>query len=232
VLSYRDKGILTDVQNTWQGTPGQIPNNINDVKFTSDILNYLESRYCVNKSRIFASGKSNGGGFTNFLACDPVLSKRIAAFAPVAGSYYVENVNCSASTPATLPITCNPGRFKIPIIIFHSEKDGTISYNGGPRKGACLPAIPRIVHEWARRDGLGLHNWTSHLGSDTSIYQYGTGLDYGLVTHVKNTVIGHDWPATIPNDDNTQEGRTGPASFNATPIIMEFFLRHPLTTLW
>jgi poly(3-hydroxybutyrate) depolymerase len=58
----------------------------NDIRFTSDILDKLENDYCVDKARIYSSGKSNGGGFTNTLACDPVLSKRIAAFAPVSGS--------------------------------------------------------------------------------------------------------------------------------------------------
>lgn len=163
-----------------------------------------------------------------------MLSKRIAAFAPVSGSYYVDvGANPTAATcdPSTLVNPCQPGRAKIPIIVFHGEEDGTISYDGGIRKKQCLPTLPHFVQEWVLRDGLDSTGFTSHIGSDTNVYSYGTGLDYGLVTHVADTVIDHDWPSTEPNGDNTQEGRAGPASFNATPIIVDFFLRHTLLQL-
>lgn len=39
--------------------------------------------------------------------------------------------------------------------------------------------------------------------------------------------IGHDWPSTQPNSDNSQEGRH-PASFNASSLILDFFEAHPL----
>ncbi|KAK4105568.1 hypothetical protein N658DRAFT_483032 [Parathielavia hyrcaniae] len=59
-----------------------LPNN--DTAFTSEILDALESKLCLNSSRIFATGKSDGAGFVcNVLAYDAVLSSRIAAFAPL-----------------------------------------------------------------------------------------------------------------------------------------------------
>jgi poly(3-hydroxybutyrate) depolymerase len=39
--------------------------------------------------------------------------------------------------------------------------------------------------------------------------------------------IGHDWPSTQANSDNSQEGRH-PASFNASELILDFFAAHPL----
>ncbi|RDW77756.1 hypothetical protein BP6252_05809 [Coleophoma cylindrospora] len=209
------------LDNNWQGIPGASV-EANDFQFTSDILDQLEQSYCIDRSRIWASGKSDGGGFCNQLACDPVLSKRIAAFAPVSGAFYVNTSPCDANT---VSLTCNPGRSNIPLLDIHGGNDTTISYNGGARKKQCLPAIPYFVHQWALRDQLSLDNRTTYITSDTRLYSYGDGNEAGLVSHILDESIGHDWPSTQPNADNTH---VGPASYNATPIILGFFKRHRL----
>lgn len=191
-----------------------------DVRFTADILDHLEATYCIDTARIFATGKSDGGGMCNVLACDATLSKRIAAFAPVSGAYYIDTSPCHA---ATVKIPCKAGRTNIPLLEFHGGKDTTISYSGGARKGECLPTIPHFVQQWAVRDGLGSKNTSSALAKDTTLYKFGSG----LVQHVYNSVIGHDWPSTQPNDDNSRDGHHV-ASFDATPIILDFFKAHPL----
>ena len=56
---------------------------VDDVKFISDLLDNIESTYCVDKKRVFATGMSNGAFLTHRLGCE--LSHRIAAIAPVAG---------------------------------------------------------------------------------------------------------------------------------------------------
>jgi poly(3-hydroxybutyrate) depolymerase len=184
------------------------------------LLDHLTESYCIDKTRIWASGKSDGGGFNGLLACDTQLSQRIAAFAPVSGAFYVKNkTECD---PTTIPIPCNPGRPSVPFIEFHGGKDHTISYLGGPKRHECLPEIPYYLQEWAARDELGTQNVTSQLTDDTLVYQFGTD---GLVTGVYDTSIQHDWPSTFPNPDNRREGHQ-PASFNATTLIMEFFEKH------
>ena len=90
-----------------------------------EMLDHFEERYCIDSSRVYAAGKSNGGGFTNLLACDATASKRIAAFAPVSGAYY-QDVPEDACNAETVPIECNPGRCPIPIIEFHGTADTTI----------------------------------------------------------------------------------------------------------
>jgi polyhydroxybutyrate depolymerase len=47
---------------SWAGAP--YSTCVDDVQFTTDLLNELESKYCVDASRIYATGISNGGGFT------------------------------------------------------------------------------------------------------------------------------------------------------------------------
>ena len=158
------------------------------------------------------------------MACDPTLSSRIAAFAPVSGAYYIDTLPC---LPSTVNIPCSPSRQNIPFLAFHGGNDTTIAYLGGERKDECLPTIPHFIEEWALRDGLGDKNLTTPMASNTVVYSYGRGLDAGLVELVFDSVIGHDWPSTEPNADNQVAGHHV-ASFNATPIILEFFSRHPL----
>ncbi len=45
-------------QEMWQGVPGV---DVDDKQFPTDILDQLESLYCVDPSRIFATGRSDGG---------------------------------------------------------------------------------------------------------------------------------------------------------------------------
>lgn len=177
---------------TWQGTPNV---TTNDVAFTSAILDELERQYCIDVNRIYATGKSQGGGLVGVLACDPVMSRRIAAFSPVSGAFYQTNFGpvCDANT---VNIACNPGRSNIPILDFHGLADGTISYYGGSRRGGCLPAIPRYCKIWADQDVLTGPNVTSSvpgaLPNSTAVrYEWGMGSKQGLVTHIMDGTVSN-----------------------------------------
>lgn len=152
------------------------------------------------------------------------MSTSFAAFAPVSGAYYIDTLTCM---PSTVEIPCNTTRKDIPFLAFHGGNDTTISYWGGERKNECLPTIPHFIRECAARDGLASQrNITIPLASDAVIYSFGLT---GLVGLVFDSVIGHDWPSTVPNADNEEAGHHL-ASFNATPIILEFFDRHSLVS--
>jgi hypothetical protein len=97
-------------------------------------------------------------------------------------------------------------------------------YWGGERKDECLPSIPHFIQQWAARDQLSSRRHkTLAVASDTVVYSFGRG----LVELVYDWVIGHDWPSTVANSDN-QKGGHHVASFNATPIILDFFDRYSL----
>lgn len=164
-----------------------------DVGFTRSILDELESQYCIDTDRIYATGKSQGGGFVGVLACNEGLSQRIAAFAPVSGAFYISDFGDECD-PETVPIECDSGREDIPILDFHGLADDTIAYYGGPRKGGCLPAIPYWVQTWAENDGLGLENASSTVpgapSDSTAVrYEFGDGSQKGLVTHIMDGTV-------------------------------------------
>lgn len=127
-----------------------------------------------------------------------------------------------------MKLPCSPARQDVPVLAFHGGNDTTIAYLGGERKDACLPTIPHFIREWAERDHLGESNSTSPLAADTVIYSFGHGIRSGLVKLIYESNIGHDWPSTEPNSDNTASGHHV-ANYNATPIILDFFDQNPLS---
>ncbi|ROV98912.1 hypothetical protein VSDG_03787 [Cytospora chrysosperma] len=218
------------IDETWEGVPDV---TTDDIGFTSSILDDLEAQYCIDTDRIYATGKSQGGGFVGVLACDEEMSTRIAAFSPVSGAFYVSDYG-DECVPETVSIPCSQGRDDIPILDFHGLADTTIKYYGAKRKGGCLPTIPHWAQEWAKRDGLGLENDTSTVpGTDENstavMYEFGNGTTKGLVTHIMDgTDIGHDWPSTESNSDNSRSGHAA-ATFNASSLIIDFFNTYTLS---
>lgn len=189
------------------------------------MISHFSDRYCIDASRIYAAGKSVGGGLTALLACDSKLSTQIAAFAPVSGEFYVNGSSSSKCDPERIPIPCSPGRNSTPILEFHGSDDKTAPYAGGGRGGECLPSIPHWVREWSKREGYGLTNTTTQLyGGHVQKYEYGGAAGkLGIITHYLTDGLEHAWPSTTPNDDN----RNG-TYYNATPIIMDFFHKYTL----
>ena len=206
----------------YQGDPDS-PASINDVTFTLELLDHLQSAYCIDPSRIYATGKSNGGGFTGVLACDAEATKRIAAFAPVSGAFYLD-------ADQNLP-PCEPSR-RVPIMEFHGLKDKTIPYAGGinTRGNANSTDVTTWVDDWARRDGFDVSaNKTSYLckkeeGKMVTRYSWDD-----VVVHYKYENLGHDWPSSFPNGDTgDDEGVLTCKEAEATPIILVWFGRWKL----
>jgi poly(3-hydroxybutyrate) depolymerase len=209
-------------QNIWQGVPKV---GTKDVDFTLQLLDHLTQTYAVNASRIYATGKSDGGGLTGVLACDPAASKRFAAFAPVSGAFYTTTLAADCRHPGNISIECSPtkSRLPIPFIEFHGGQDDTIGYNGGKKRGVCLPSIPHYVTEWSVRDNLGTTNTKKSVANDTVVYTFGDGMVRGYYSEN----VKHDWPSTTPNADNSRPGHSV-APYDATPIILDFFKQYTL----
>jgi poly(3-hydroxybutyrate) depolymerase len=199
----------------WQGPPDA---EVDDVSFVMDLIDELEANLCIDTRRIYATGKSEGGGFVGTLACNATSAARIAAFAPVSGAFYID---ADCDDPSTVTIPCDPGRCNVPIIEFHGGADFLVSIDGGERRSACLPSIQHYMQNWAELDGLNstpvqVYNITTA----ATISKYD---DAGTVTFVYDgDDVEHDWPFTIPTADTAMDGGD-PATFNATSIILDWF---------
>ena len=157
-------------------------------------------RACADPSRVYATGVSNGGGFTARVGCE----LPIAAIAPVAGGY-------RALDPC-------PANARVSVLEIHGDKDGVVPYNGKPPdyKGA----VPRYLAGWARRNGCA-HAVTTHAARGITKLRY-TGCAAGrAVEHLKLAGTDHGWPGASPPFP-----RHNPTGLTANEAILRFFTTH------
>ena len=88
-------------------------NEIDDVTLTSAIIDSIEAKYTIDRSRVWAVGFSNGGMLSYRLACE--LSEKITAIGVGAGSLMSKTCN------TTKPVS---------ILHLHGASDADILFNG------------------------------------------------------------------------------------------------------
>jgi polyhydroxybutyrate depolymerase len=191
---------------SWQGASYSAA-GVDDVAFTADLLDHLQATLCVDPARVYATGISNGGGFTGLLACR--MADRIAAVAPVAGAFY----------PATSK-NCRPGR-PVPLIEFHGTADATVPYSGDVRD---LPAIQDWITAWAERNGCQDRAPDQRIEPDVTVTSWAGCTNDAEVRHVAIDGGGHTWPGA---DRPSGDGATT-QTIEAHKMIWDFFRNHQL----
>lgn len=180
LVAYPEPTVGSEGVTAWQGAP--YSSAINDVTFTSNVLDELESQLCIDRTRMYATGFSNGGGFAALLSCD--LSDRFAAYAVVGGAMYPTIDNCKPKQPVTL-------------LNIHGDGDPVVPYHGSLERK--LPDIDNWTARRAALDGCTQIS-TSEVGGDMLDTTW-TGCRNGSV--IKSIRIeggGHVWGA-LPNAD-------------------------------
>ena len=208
VVAYPDGAIGTGsgYRKAWQGAPYEAP-GVDDVAFTRDLLAAIEADHCIDTSRVYATGKSNGAGLAALLACQ--LPDTFAAVAPVAPALYPGTRTGCAEAPPT------------PILEIHGVADATIPYAGDPDRD--LPAIPEWTQE--RADHNGCTASTTRTERDITTTRW-TGCDHDAeVEHVAVDGGGHVWPG----GDIYSGGGHVTHTIESATVIWDFFSRHHLT---
>ncbi|KAI1337523.1 carbohydrate esterase family 1 protein [Xylariaceae sp. FL0016] len=186
-----------------------------DLQFVSDLLDEIRDNYCIDDSRIYATGISNGGGFVNTIACSAV-GDEFAAFAPASGSYYTDDDGVSGG--------CSPARSPLPVLEIHGGSDASVHYEGGEGEGGTEPAIPEWLGWWAQRDECSSSKVEDSFDDDVhhTIWTCGTDGTEGVLQHWKVDDMGHCWASTEINFSQIAAGE-GPTHIEASQIIMDFF---------
>jgi polyhydroxybutyrate depolymerase len=182
-----------------------------DVTFLTTLVRDLAGRYCVDLSRVYATGVSGGGRMASQLACD--ASGVFAAIAPVAGLRYPSP--CPASRP-------------VPVIAFHGTADMIDPFNGNGL-GYWTYSVPTAAHLWAGHDHCALSPQTT-AGRGYRVTRY-SGCSGG--TQVELYAItgeGHEWPGG-PAMPSVITSVLGPQSdaVSANALMWAFFQAHPLS---
>jgi polyhydroxybutyrate depolymerase len=196
-----------------------------DVAFVRRLLDRLEATQCIDESRVYATGLSQGAFMTSTVAC--VLSARFAAVAPVAG------VQRQSPCPISRPV---------PLLAFHGTADPILHFNGGigrkvlendlrarPRPLPRLakprlngPGYPANVKSWAAIDGCDATPTDTRPSPHVIHRAYRCPAD----TAVEFDIIvggGHSWPGSAFSKEIRLFVGPTTSEINATTTIWAFF---------
>ncbi|KAI5803647.1 putative ferulic acid esterase [Geopyxis carbonaria] len=193
---------------SWEGA-SYSNEGVSDVQYTADVLAAVEEELCIDSDRVYANGKSNGGGFVGLLSCSSTLAPKFAAFAAVSGAFY---------TGTHEP--CNPGGVR-PFMEFHGMADNVIPYIGGEKKGGTLGRVDDYMQTKAElngcADGEG-PDVTAKGAAEGEVWrrEWKCGGDKNVVVHYNETVLAHSWPGTEQTQPENE-------LVYATQPILDFF---------
>ncbi|CAF0790967.1 unnamed protein product [Adineta ricciae] len=217
----------TDGETAWQGAPYSDP-RVDDILFVKTMISTLEGMFCVDPSRIYAAGKSNGGGFVNLLACTPSIASKIAAFATVSAAFYTTTFNGNCPTNRA-----------IPILDFHGTADKVAPYSGGRSHNGTLVAVKTFRQGWASRNGCQGKPAISHRPRASDPQELVEIQTWSKNCRAGSTVIGykikkgqHGWPRrTLPANCKGAKRKNDCTTtvFDATAsVIIPFFNKYSL----
>ncbi|HXX94685.1 MAG TPA: esterase, partial [Planctomycetota bacterium] len=193
---------------------------IDDLAFIDELLVEVARRHPVDEKRIFATGISNGGFFSHWLAAH--RSEKIAAIAPVAGG--MAPVLAESFRPAK-PVS---------VLVIQGTEDPIVPYGGGELKYGRGKTIPTLdaVRLWAKHDRCGgarddeVQDMDPNDGTTTLRTAWRDGQDGTDVILYTVKGGGHTWPGGSQYLPVSVIGRVS-RDFSATEMIWGFFAGHP-----
>ena len=199
--------------NAWRCCGPALDKNVDDVGFVRAMVEKIAREHAVDRTRIYATGLSNGGMMTYRVACE--AADIFAAIAPVAGALNTDD--CRASAPVS-------------VIVFHGTADRHVLFEGGvpatafDRHKRVDNSVAFAVNSWAKRDGCAAEPERSkrgHVIHDTYRCPAGVAVELYAIEGQ-----GHAWPG---GEKGIRFGNVDPPTteISATDLMWDFFAAHP-----
>jgi polyhydroxybutyrate depolymerase len=223
--------------NRWQTSYGGSPD---DVRFVSDMIGDLSRKVAIDSRRIYAVGMSNGGYFTERLACE--MPDKLAAIAIVAASMMdATAAHCAANR-------------RVPAMFFIGTQDPLVPSEDGEHNDTLgklgdavgLSGLGNLSVPMAKMGGVmtereAVDFWCRHNQCSISPYttnepdkdpRDGTRVIRETFGAYNSEVVlysikggGHTWPGAFYSGPSDVMGKTS-GDIDATELITDFFLRH------
>ena len=205
------------VNTHWNDTRALSP--ADDAGFVRALIAELERAYPVDHARVYATGISNGGFFSQRLACD--LSDQIAAVASVA-----------ATMPETLVPVCHPSR-SVSVMFVQGTADLLVPIEGGAiaRTHGRNISLSDATHFWVDHDQTAKKpesaDMPSHDTNGTKVRRdvYAGGKDGSEIVVYTIQGGGHTWPGGTQYLPEILVGKVN-HDLKASDAIWEFLARH------
>jgi polyhydroxybutyrate depolymerase len=201
---------------------GKSKKEVNDVKFVSQLIDTLVKTHKVDKTKVYASGLSNGGMMTLRLGCD--ISHKLAAIAPVI-----------ANIPKNIIGSCKP-KSPLSVLLMNGTVDPILPWDGGEvkffrkRMGEVV-STNKTINLWVKHNQCKKIPKTKELKNisyvDKSRVKVSTYEQCKNHTSVKLYAIiggGH----TLPSRKGKMRRITGPTNkdIEGIKVIVDFLLKH------
>lgn len=179
-----------------------------DLAFVRDLVKQLKADACIDSSRVYAAGFSNGSVLALALACDGTT--KFAAYGAVSGPYWSDS--CRSSPPAS-------------IIYFHGLRDKVVPYGGAETVIGPLPPVNDVMASWAAHDSCPAASATTTVAQHVRHYTWskckdGSGVNVYVVDNG-----GHRWPGGTPVPSGRVSG-VMTQEIDASTLIWRFFDQH------
>ena len=183
IMAYPRGAVVAPNEGEWQLNTSD--DMMHDIDFINALLDDLSTRYCVDITRLYATGYSLGSMFIYEVACQ--MNDRFAAVASFAGSMPISVNSCEMVN-------------KLPVMHIHGTDDSIIPYSdewdwkSWPSVGPMMD-IPQLMEFWGDQNGCQDVDWTDNSDGRHVVYD---GCDEGVrVEHHRLDGHGHWWPQTI-----------------------------------
>ena len=182
--------------------------SVDDIGFTSALIDSISAAYSINLNRVYSTGMSNGGYFSYHLACN--LSTKIAAIASVTGTMSQFTYN-----------NCNP-QHPTPVMEIHGTADAVVDYS----------SIPNVMDYWVIYNQCdtqsvftSIPNINTLDGCTAEHFVWKNGLNGVEVEHFKIVGGGHTWAGTAFPSPGTN------LDIDASAEIWRFFSKYDINGL-
>jgi polyhydroxybutyrate depolymerase len=176
---------------------------VDDVGFITAMVGQISDSLGVDRSRVYATGISNGGMMSYTLACNSGI------FAAIGPDSATQLDACNAPPPTS-------------VMHIHGTADRLIPYHGG--QGLSVvdgPSIPDVNAFWRNADQCGPPAVSSAGPVTTSTAGCAEDRSVVLITIDGG---GHQWPGGITF---LERGDPMSGALNATQALWQFFAAHP-----
>jgi polyhydroxybutyrate depolymerase len=214
VVYPQGSGAIAGKLRTWNADTccgWAMQHRVDETAFVAALLDDLQNVIAIDRTRVFATGISNGGMVAYRIAC--TLSERIAAIAVVAGEMTLAGGDCRPTRP-------------VPVLVIHGLADRNLPFDGGPGAGAVavheVRSVGLAIDFWRRHDACREAPASERSGTVTRT-RYAGCVDGTEVELIAIDGGGHSWPS----GERLARFLDPPsAALDATDEIWRFFARH------
>lgn len=179
-------------------TPSTTPGS--DLAFARAVMDRAVEEHCVDESRQYVAGLSNGSAMTFAIACDGGFP--VQAYAGIGAIGYA--ATCLGGPPVSF-------------LYIHGTADTVVPFEGGPTPVGPTAPVVQSLASWAQHDGCEPEPERTAVEDDVERWLW--ECPEATIDAYVIDGGGHTWPGAVPIDGLGETTET----IDATALMLDFF---------